>query len=194
MSAAINKITDILGEFSERCGHFVSWMVLLLVFLTLSVAVPRYLLSNEWFLSLNLFSLDWDAIRTVYSRNVNALNDSVQYVHAVIFMVGVSYAMKSGDHVRIDILYRNMKPRTRAWVNILGMILLYYPTFLFIFFMSWNYVFNSWAIMESSSRPGGLPFLYILKTLLLIMPVLMILQGTALLLENIQKLRNRETG
>lgn len=168
-------------------------MVLLLVFLTLIVAIPRYLLSNEWFLSLNLLSLDWDAIRTVYSRNVNAMNDSIQYVHAIIFMVGVSYAMKSGDHVRIDILYRNMKPRTRAWVNILGMILLYYPTFLFIFFMSWRYVFNSWAIMESSSRPGGLPFLYILKTFLLIMPVLMMLQGTALLLENIQKLRSRET-
>ncbi|HEC28411.1 MAG TPA: TRAP transporter small permease subunit [Gammaproteobacteria bacterium] len=193
MSAAISKITDILGEFSERCGHIISWMVLLLVFLTLLVAIPRYLLSNEWFLSLNLFSLDWDAIRTVYSRNVNAMNDSIQYVHAIIFMVGVSYAMQSGDHVRIDILYRNMKPRTRAWVNILGMILLYYPTFLFIFFMSWTYVFNSWAIMEASSRPGGLPFLYVLKTLLLIMPVLMILQGTALLLDNIQKLRSRET-
>jgi len=64
------------------------------------------------------------------------------------------------------------------------------PVYLFY---ELDYVFNSWAIMEASSRPGGLPFLYVLKTLLLIMPVLMILQGTALLLDNIQKLRSRET-
>ncbi len=167
----------------------VSWLVLLLVILTLIIAIPRYLLSNEWFLGLNLFALDWEAIRSFYGHSVNSLSDGAQYLHAIIFMVGVSYALKTGDHVRIDILYRNMQPRTRAWVNIIGYLILFYPVFIFLFVMCWQYVSNAWAIMESSSRPGGLPILYILKTFLLVMPVMMLLQGTALLLRNIQVLR-----
>ena len=189
----MNKTIHFLEAVSEHTGRLVSWLVLLLVLLTLSVAIPRYLLSNEWFLDLNLFSLDWGAIRSSYSHYVNALNDGVQYMHAIIFMFGFSYAMKSGDHVRIDILYRSMSARRQAWVNITGMLLLFYPTFIFIFIMSQDYVFNAWSVMESSSRPGGLPWLYFLKTLLLVMPVMMMLQGTATLLKNIQLLTDKET-
>ena len=185
----VDHIIRQLETLSEYAGRTVSWLVLLLALLTLFVAVPRYLLSNDTFLQLNLFGLDWTGIRLAYSHNVNALSDSIQFIHAVIFMVGISYALKTGDHVRIDILYRNMTARRQAWVNIIGMLVLFYPTFIFILSMSWQYVFNAWAITEASSRPGGLPLIYILKTFLLIMPVLMILQGTALLLRNIQILR-----
>ena len=190
MGSKITTIIHWLDALAEGTGRLVSWLVLLLVMLTLLVAIPRYLLSNEWFLGLQLLSLDWEAIRAVYSRNVNILNDSIQYVHAIIFMLGVSYALKCGDHVRIDIVYRNMRPRTQAWVNIIGCLILFYPMFIFLLVMSWQYVFNAWAVMETSSRPGGLPYIYILKTFLLIMPVMMILQGTAILLRNVQILRD----
>jgi len=188
----MNKTIHFLESISEQSGRLVAWLVLLLVLLTLSVAIPRYLLSNEWFLGLNLLSLDWSEIRSNYSQHVNAMNDGIQYMHAIIFMFGLSYAMKSGDHVRIDILYRSMSARRQAWVNIIGILLLFYPTFIFILIMSWDYVLNAWSILESSSRPGGLPWLYLLKSMLLIMPVMMILQGTASLLRNIQTLINRD--
>jgi len=188
----MNKTIHFLESISEQSGRLVAWLVLLLVLLTLSVAIPRYLLSNEWFLGLNLLSLDWGEIRSNYSQHVNAMNDGIQYMHAIIFMFGLSYAMKSGDHVRIDILYRSMSARRQAWVNIIGILLLFYPTFIFILIMSWDYVLNAWSILESSSRPGGLPWLYLLKSMLLIMPVMMILQGTASLLRNIQTLINRD--
>ena len=189
----ITAIINALDAIAEYSGRMVSWLVLLLVFLTLIITIPRYLLSNEWFLSLNLFYIDWQSVRTFYSHNVNALSDSTLFVHAVIFMVGISYALKTGDHVRIDILYQHMSERRRAWVNILGILLLFLPTFGFILISSWPYVVNSWAIMEGSSRPGGLPVIYILKSLLIIMPVLMILQGTAMLLRSIQTLRSGQT-
>ena len=172
MGSKITTIIRWLDALAEGTGRLVSWLVLLLVMLTLVVAIPRYLLSNEWFLGLQLLSLDWEAIRAVYSRNVNILNDSIQYVHAIIFMLGVSYALKCGDHVRIDIVYRNMRPRTQAWVNIIGSLILFYPMFIFVLVMSWQYVINAWAVMETSSRPGGLPYIYILKTFLLIMPAI----------------------
>jgi len=187
--STIEKISHRLDMVSEYAGRSVAWLVLSLALLTLFVAIPRYLLSNEWFLQLNLLGLNWDNIRTLYSHNVNAMSDAIQFMHAVIFMMGISYAMKSGDHVRIDIIYRNLSKRSQAWVNIVGMALLFYPTFIFIFIMSWQYVLNSWSILESSSRPGGLPSIFVLKSFLLIMPMMMILQGTALLLRNILILR-----
>lgn len=186
MRKTISTIISLLDTITERCGHLVSWLVLVLIILTLAVAVPRYLLSNDWFLSLHLFYLDWESIRTIYSRYVNALGDSVQYVHAIIFMVGVSYALKQGDHVRIDIVYRKLKPRERAWVNIICYLTLFFPLFIFLLVMSTPYVMNSWNVLESSARPGGLPFIYLLKTFLLIMPAMMILQGIAQLLRNMQ--------
>ncbi|NOY67834.1 MAG: TRAP transporter small permease subunit [Gammaproteobacteria bacterium] len=189
--STIDKITHKLDMISEYAGRTVAWFVLLLALLTLLVALPRYLLSNESFMQLNLFWLNWEDIRLLYSSNVNAMSDGIQFLHATIFMVGISYAMKSDDHVQIDIIYRNLSARSKAWVNILGMLLLFYPTFIFIWVMSWQYVLNSWSIFESSSRPGGLQFIFVLKTFLLIMPAMMILQGSALLLRNIQILRKQ---
>lgn len=187
---SLSQIVITLESIAERTGRIASWLVLALVLLSFVVAVPRYVLSSETFLQWQLLAIDWESVRLVYARYVNALSDSIQYVHAAIFMLGVSYALKNNDHVRIDILYRSFSPKTRAWVNIAGCMLLLYPTFVFLLVMSWDYVFNAWSISESSSRPGGLSYLYVLKTLLLIMPMLMILQGTALLLQNIILLRS----
>jgi TRAP-type mannitol/chloroaromatic compound transport system permease small subunit len=191
MTRFLQNSVRILDNFSLRCGRAVSWLVLILALATLAVAIPRYLLNNSWFMSLNLLGLDWESLRNLYNHNVNAMNDSTQYIHAIIFMVGVSYAMKLGDHVRIDIFYRNMSMRTRAWVDLLGVLLFMYPMFLFIFFMSWDYVLNSWSILETSQRPGGLELVYLLKTFILIMPVLMLLQGTSLLFRKILELKGQ---
>lgn len=194
MSQSLQKTVRILEGISVRIGQAVAWLVLALAILTLVVAIPRYLLSSTWFLELHLFDVDWDAVRSVYSRNVNALNDGIQYIHATIFMLGVSYAMKLGDHVRIDIFYRGMSARKKAWVDILGVLFFLFPMFLFILVMSWNYVLSSWSIFETSSRPGGLSYVYVFKTLLLIMPVLMLLQGSALLMRRILELKNIHMG
>lgn len=190
MSVINNTIYNI-ELVSEYAGRAVSWLVLIMALLTLSIAIPRYLLSNEWFLQLHLLGIDWEWVRLLYSRYVNAMSDSLQFIHAMIFMIGVSYAMKLNDHVKIDIVYRGLSKRNKAWVNVYGLLLLFYPTFLFIWVVSWQYVLNSWSIFEGSSRPGGLPLIFLLKTLLLIMPAMMMLQGSALLLRSIQILRKQ---
>jgi TRAP-type mannitol/chloroaromatic compound transport system permease small subunit len=188
---SLSQIIIAIESITEWIGRTVSWLVLALVLLSFIVAVPRYVLSSETFLQWQLFSLDWEYVRQIYGQYVNALSDSIQYVHAAIFMLGVSYALKHRDHVRIDILYRNFSPKTQAWVNILGCFLLLYPTFAFLIYMSWDYVLNAWSIGESSARTGGLGYLFVLKSLLVIMPMLMILQGTALLLQQVQVLRSK---
>ena len=185
MNQHLQTVADRIDRLSELCGRAVSWLVLALVLLTFLVAVSRYVLNLDWPVLNDLRR----ALANVYNRNVNALSDSVQYLHAIIFMVGIAYALKLGDHVRIDIFYRRFSDRTRAWVDVLGTLLLLYPVFIFIIWMSWGYVMDSWRIMEGSQKPGGLPLIYVLKSFILLMAFMMIIQGTSLLLRALLRLR-----
>jgi TRAP-type mannitol/chloroaromatic compound transport system permease small subunit len=127
-----------------------------------------------------------------YGFNIGsiALQESIGYFHAFIFMIGAAYTLKNDEHVRIDIFYRKMSSKNRAWVNLLGSLFLLIPMCLFIFIESFDYVMNSWAIQEASSEAGGLPFVYLIKTTILIMPVLVINQAFAIIVQNFLILRS----
>ncbi len=118
-------------------------------------------------------------LRYGFSISVTALNESVSYQFALLFMLGAAYTLKHDDHVRVDIFYRRFAPRTQAWINLLGSVLFLLPVMMLIIWMSSDYVQAAWAIREGSREGGGLPLVYALKTLLWVMPVLMILQGLA---------------
>ncbi len=78
-----------------------------------------------------------------------------------------------------------MNPKNKALVDLLGTLLLLFPVCLFILFSSWDYVLTSWSQFEESGEAGGLAYVYILKTALLIMPILLMVQGTALSLKSL---------
>ena len=159
MQTIINK----LEQTSEISGRLVSWLTLLIVILTFIVVILRY-------------ALDIGSI---------AMQESITYFHAFVFMLGAAYTLKHDSHVRVDIFYRNMTPVKKAWVDLLGTLFLLFPVCLFIFFSSWEYVLTSWSQFEESGEAGGLAYVYILKTALLIMPILLMFQGTALALKNL---------
>lgn len=166
MQSVINK----LEQISESTGRLISWLTLLIVLVTFIVVVLRYV-------------FDFGSI---------ALQESISYMHAFVFMLGAAYTLKHDSHVRVDIFYRSMSPRRKAWVNLLGTMLLLFPVCLFIMYSSWDYVFTSWSQLEESGEAGGLAYVYILKTTLLLMPLLLMLQGTALALKNLLLIKNKE--
>lgn len=159
----IRAITDIIDSLTETIGKTISWLNLVLVLAVCLVVVFRYL--------LNLGSI--------------AMQESAVYLHAIIFLGASGYALKHDEHVRVDIFYRNMSPRNKALVNSFGTLFLLIPVCLFIGIMSWEYIANSWAIFETSNEPGGLPFVYLLKTFLLFLVVSLLLQGVAELLRSL---------
>jgi TRAP-type mannitol/chloroaromatic compound transport system permease small subunit len=108
-----------------------------------------------------------------------ALQESVTYLHCLVFMMGFAFTLKHDGHVRVDIFYRGFSPRFKAIVNLIGGLLFLIPFCLLIFFISWDYVLASWVIRETSAENNGLPFIYLLKTLMLLMPVTLLLQGIA---------------
>lgn len=159
MQNIINK----LEQTSELSGRYLAWLTLFIVVVTFIVVVLRY----------------------VFDIGSIAMQESISYMHAFVFMLGAAYTLKHDSHVRVDIFYRKMNPKNKALVDLIGTLLLLFPVCLFILFTSWDYVLTSWSQFEESGEAGGLAYVYILKTALLIMPILLMVQGTALSLKSL---------
>ncbi|MEH6576189.1 MAG: TRAP transporter small permease subunit [Amphritea sp.] len=153
----------LLDGLSEWTGRSISWLTLFMVLVTFIIVVMRY----------------------VFSIGNIQLQESVIYMHSFVFLLAAAYTLKHDGHVRVDIFYRPLGEKGKAIINIIGILLLLFPVSLFILYISWDYVAFSWKTLEGSQEAGGIDALYILKTSLILMPILMILQGIAELLRNI---------
>ena len=113
-----------------------------------------------------------------------ALQESVLYLHACVFMLGAAFTFKDNGHVRVDIFYRNFSARNRALVDACGALLLLAPFTIFMVYTSWDYVAASWQIRETSAEAGGLiyPFPSLLKTLIPAMACMLLLQALIMFL------------
>lgn len=156
----MSQIVRHIDRFTQLTGQAIRWLSLLLVLTTCSVVALRYL-------------LDLPSI---------ALQETVMYLHAAIFMLGAAYTWQQGGHVRVDVFYRNLPVSRRYWIDRAGILFLVVPTSFFLIWASWEYVGNAWAIRERSQEASGLPFVYALKTLLILLPVTLLLQAVAELL------------
>ena len=124
-------------------------------------------------------------LRHVFGIGSVGLQESVTYMHALVFMLGAAYTLKNEGHVRVDIMYRKFSPYARAWIDALGSLLLTLPFMIFMGWSSWDFVRDSWRISEGSNDSGGLGNVYLLKSLLPLMAASVSLQALAELLRNL---------
>jgi TRAP-type mannitol/chloroaromatic compound transport system permease small subunit len=118
-------------------------------------------------------------LRYAFGLGSIRLQESVLYAHAALFMLAAAWTLQVGGHVRVDIFYAQAKPRTRAMVDLVGTIVFLFPVATAIAVLSLPYVARSWAILEHSREASGLPFVYLLKTLIPLFALLIGLQGIA---------------
>jgi TRAP-type mannitol/chloroaromatic compound transport system permease small subunit len=161
-ASVLLRLASGLEQMNGWIGRGISWLSLAMVLVTFTVVVLRY----------------------AFDAGSIALQESVTYMHSALFMIGIAFTLQLNGHVRVDIFYQRFSRRGRAWVDLLGTLLLLIPVCLFILTSSWQYVIESWSIQEGSREAGGIPGVYLLKTLLLIMPVLLLAQGLAWVLRN----------
>ena len=151
----LNRFISAIERLIDFSGRAVSWLTLLMVLVTFVVVVLRY-------------AFDTGSI---------ALQESITWLHAMVFMIGAAWAMREGAHVRVDIFYTRFSDRGRAWVDLFGSLFLLLPVMVFIGWISWQYISESWGVHEGSREAGGLPGVFLLKSLILVMAALLILQG-----------------
>jgi TRAP-type mannitol/chloroaromatic compound transport system permease small subunit len=94
-----------------------------------------------------------------------------------VFSVVAAWALQQDGHVRVDIFYAGMTRKNRARVDLLGTLIFLIPFCVFILVISWPYVANSWKLLESSREAGGLPLVFLLKSLIMVMPALLLGQA-----------------
>lgn len=111
----------------------------------------------------------------------NAYFDLQWYMFSLVFLLGAAYGLRHDVHVRVDVLYSRVTPRTRAWIDIGGTVLLLIPFCVMMLVTSWPAIRNSWAVREGSPDPGGLAR-YPIKTVLLVCFSLLLLQAVAQLI------------
>jgi len=150
-------LADRIDRLNTAIGRAASWCALFIVLTGFAVVLMRYL--------LGLGSL-W-------------LQESILYAHAALFLLAAAWTLKEGGHVRVDVFYANASPRTKAWIDLLGALLLLLPFAFAITWFALPYVERSWAILERSRETSGLPLVFLLKTLILIFALLLALQGVA---------------
>ncbi|MEX2125937.1 MAG: TRAP transporter small permease subunit [Woeseia sp.] len=160
-----------IDALNRRVGQSVAWLTLAMVLFTFSIVILRYV--------FNIGSI-W-------------LQETVTWMHAAVFMLGGAWTLQRDEHVRVDIFYRGMSQVRRAWVDIAGVVIFLFPLCGYIFYESFDYVTASWSIRESSRDAGGLPypFVSLLKSILVVMPVLVSLQGLSLLIASARSIRGR---
>ena len=151
------RLIQLIDSVTRLTGQCVRWSSLLMVIATCAVVTLRYL-------------FDMPSI---------ALKEAVMYLHASIFMLGAAYTWQQGGHVRVDVLYRGWPPERRRIVERAGILLLVVPTCLFLLWASWDYVASAWAIRERSQEASGLPIIYLLKSLIIALPVCILAQAIA---------------
>jgi len=170
--AIIAAFVRSVDGFSDWLGRTVAWLSLGMVLVTFAVVVLRYGFNQGWI----------------------ALQESVVYMHAALFMLGAAYTLKHDAHVRVDIFYQRLGAKGRAWVDLFGSCLLLIPFCCFVLWASWDYVAASWQVRESSREAGGLPAVFLLKSLIPLFAALLALQGVALALRSLGVLVDRPVG
>ncbi len=151
------RIARQIDRLNARLGEGLAWLTLFLVLGTATVVVLRY----------------------GFNIGATALQELVLYAHALVFMGAAAWVLQRNAHVRVDILYQKLTDRRQALVDLLGHLCLLLPFCLFIGWASWDYVINAWLVHEGSSEAGGLRFVYLQKSIILLLVFSLLLQGIA---------------
>lgn len=162
---------NLFDRISNITGKIIAWLTLFMVLLTTVIVVMRY----------------------VFDAGMIWMQESVIWMHAAVFMVGAAYTLLHEEHVRVDIFYRKMSAKRRAIVDLAGVIIFLLPLCGYLALMAYDFAAMSWSINETSREPGGLPFpmIPLLKSLVIIMPVAVALQGVSMMMRALATIRDK---
>ncbi|MCW8920642.1 MAG: TRAP transporter small permease subunit [Sedimenticola sp.] len=156
-------IVDALNGFVQRIGHIMAWANVLLIGIILVQVVLRYGFNNG----------------LVY------LEELIWHIYAVGFMFGLSFAITNDSHIRVDIIHMNLSRENQHRWEIFGILVLLLPFIMVIFFHSVEWVYYSYEIGESSANPTGLPYRWIVKSVIPLSFALLFIAAIARLIREI---------
>ncbi len=163
MTRSLHAFVSRLEAFTAFIGKTCRWFSLAMVLITFLIVVLRY----------------------AFGHTSVAMQEAVMYLHGALFMLGAAYTWQQQSHVRVDIFYNRQSPAIQQRIDLLGTFFLLLPTCVFLIYISWDYVLIAWQNAEKSHETGGLAFVYLLKSLIIILPVLLLVQALSNVLASV---------
>ena len=158
----IASLVRAISAVNWLIGNIFSWLSLGIVLVCFTVVVQRYVFST---------SFVW-------------MQDLYVWLNGALFTAVAGFALLRNDHVRVDIFYRPATTRTKAIIDLIGVICFLLPFCWIVYRYGWPFVARSWRIYEGSANNGGMRGLYILKSFILVFAGLVALQGIAMALRS----------
>lgn len=171
MTSRFCQIARLCERVNDLAGRGLSWLTVAVVILMFANVAARYVFNS---------GAPWQV-------------ELVLALHAATFLGAMGYTQQAGEQVRVDVLYASFPALRKAWVNVLGSLFLLIPMCLLLMWFSWEFVESSWQLREASSEYNGLKGIFLLKTFLLIGPVLLMLQGVADAVHACAKIKQERT-
>lgn len=154
----IAKTARAIDSINEVIGKITSWAALGLVLVQFGIVMMNYL----------------------YSEGLIAVQESLTYMHSLLFLGAAGYTLLHNGHVRVDIFYSKMNEKKKAYINLIGSLFILFPVLIFIGIYAWPFVAQSWQIMEGSIETSGLQIVFILKSMILLFVFSTFIQGIAI--------------
>ena len=162
----IERTVYFIDSINDWVGRAISWLLVVMVLNVFLVVVLRYVFG---------FGAIWMQELYVWSP-------------AIVFLLGAGYTLLHKGHVRIDLIYRSASNKYKSLIDLLGSVFFALPVIYCIFIKSLPMVERSWKVLEKSAEAGGLPGLFLFKTVLLVFSLLFGIQFISLALKNIYNL------
>ena len=162
----LRLLIRLIDQLNDAVGRVVSWFTVVMVINVFLVVTLRYVFSTGWI---------W-------------MQEFYVWTHATVFLLGAGYTLLHEGHVRIDLIYRDASQKYKAMVNMIGSLFLGLPLIYLVFDRALPMVSRSWLILEKSAEAGGMPGLFLFKSVIVLFAVLFGLQLFALLLRSLDTL------
>lgn len=148
------KLDHCFANLARLCGVLAGIAMILLLFNVFYDVVMRYAFND---VSIGMQELEW-------------------HLFSAVFLLGIPYAIRENNHVRVDILYDRWSVKMQAFINLFGSFVFILPFVVLVTYYSMSFAFDAYEMGEGSGDPGGLPFRWIIKSLI---PLSFIMMGLA---------------
>ena len=162
----LNFVINFFEKSNKVIGEYISWFIIFMVIIQLIIVMARY----------------------IFGIGFLKLQELLIYLHGLSFTLAAGYTLLNDEHVRVDLIYRASSDMYKSIINILGSLFFLIPFCLITYSTSLPYVKRSWKIFEGSPETSGLNAVYLLKTALIIFPLLLLIQAVSIIYRNIKKI------
>lgn len=164
----IERLALLADAINEKIGRGVSWLCLILVAIIMIDVMLRYLFSitSAW-----SAELEW-------------------HLFAILFLLSAGWTLRHDKHVRVDVFYQRFSEKSKAWVNLAGILLFLLPLCVIGAIEGFQFARNAWLTQETSMDAGGLPYRFFIKGIIPISFILLALQGVSEALKSILQLKH----